>query len=174
MQVEETGNALWRVWVRTVSAEPKYRMDHSIQEKHHFVQIQRPDPMQTLNAVDRLPGILERFSVRWHTRKPCTSSGNRLLRSKSGWAVAALYLLASLLLLVHSAQCRDGFFCGVGAVPMLVPAGFAYLLLLADHVPSPAALQWPVFVPSMLTNAVLYYLLGALLGRLSQGRRTWR
>lgn len=104
-----------------------------------------------------------------HSRRSGSSEG-RMFRSKAGWVLATLYVVVSSLLLVRALQCRDGFFCGITAVPMLVPAGFAYLLLLGDHLPSPAILQWQLVVPTMSTNAVLYYLLGLLLERLAKRR----
>ena len=88
-----------------------------------------------------------------------------MVKSKAGWTLAAIYLIFSLALLYRALHCSDDFFCGIVAIPVLIPAGLIYLLLLADHVSSPAILQWPVIVPSLLTNAALYYLLGRWIGR---------
>lgn len=94
-----------------------------------------------------------------------------MLKSKAGWTLAAIYLAVALLSLARALDCREGFFCGIAAIPMLVPAGIVYLLLLADHLRSPAILQWPLIVPTLLTNAALYYLLGRWIGRIARRRR---
>jgi hypothetical protein len=93
-----------------------------------------------------------------------------MLKSKAGWALAAIYLVVSLALLQRALLCSDGFFCGIVAIPMLIPAGFVYLLLFSDYVTSPAILQWPVIVPTLLTNAAFYYVVGRWIGR-TVGRR---
>jgi len=54
---------------------------------------------------------------------------------------------------------------------MMMPAGFAYLAMFADHLPSPAILQWPLLLVTVLTNLVLYFALGVVLGRWWQARR---
>ena len=95
-----------------------------------------------------------------------------MLRSRAGWALAGLYLAVALLALWRAFTCRDDFFCGIETIPMLVPAGFFYLWLLVDHLPSPALLQWPLIVPTLITNVVLYYLLGRLIGKRVSRRRS--
>lgn len=89
-------------------------------------------------------------------------------RSKAGWILAALYLVVSIAVLYQALTCSDGFFCGIKAIPMLIPAGVAYLLLFVDYLPSPAILQWPLVVPTLATNVVLYYLLGSWLSRVAE------
>jgi hypothetical protein len=91
--------------------------------------------------------------------------------SKPGWALASFYLVVSLALLYQAIHCRDGFFCGIAAIPMLIPAGLVYLMLFSEHLASPAMLQWPLILPTLVTNAMLYYLLGRWVGRLVARRR---
>jgi hypothetical protein len=86
--------------------------------------------------------------------------------SKAGWMLAAIYLVVSLASLYRALHCRDDFFCGIRAIPMLIPAGVPYLLLFANHLDSPAILQWPLIVPTLVTNMVFYYLLGRWIGKL--------
>lgn len=93
------------------------------------------------------------------------------LNSKAGWTLAAIYLVVSLLLLYQALRCRDDFFCGIVAIPMLIPAGVLYLLWFADDLASPAILQWALVVPTLATNAVLFYLLGRWIGRIAGRRR---
>jgi len=88
------------------------------------------------------------------------------IESKAGWILAAIYLAVSLVSLYLALHCRDGFFCGIRAIPMLIPAGVAYLLLLANHLDSPAILQWLLIVPTVVTNVAFYYLLGCCIGRI--------
>jgi hypothetical protein len=93
-----------------------------------------------------------------------------MLNSKAGWMLATIYLVVSLFLLYRALHCRDDFFCGITAIPMLIPAGVAYLLLFSDSLTSPAILQWPLIVPTLLTNAACYYLLGRWIGRIVSRR----
>ena len=93
------------------------------------------------------------------------------MQSKTGWALAVAYLAVSAVALWQALTCRDGFFCGILAIPVLVPAGFVYLLALSDHVQSPAIMQWLVLVPTLITNTALYYGLGHWAGRLWHRRR---
>jgi len=94
------------------------------------------------------------------------------LNSKAGWVFGTSYLVISLLLLYRALHCSDGFFCGIAAFPMLIPAGFGYLLLLSDHLASPPILQWPLIVPTLVTNTAFYYLLGRWIGRIVGGRKS--
>jgi hypothetical protein len=93
-----------------------------------------------------------------------------ILRSKTGIVLAAAYLIATVAMYYAVLTCKDGFFCGIIALPAMLPSGFIYSRLLAGHVSSPAILQWQIVVPVAATNTVLYYLLGwtigAMLGRL--------
>jgi hypothetical protein len=95
----------------------------------------------------------------------------RSLKSKAGWTLATIYLVVSLLALYRALHCSDDFFCGIAAIPMLIPAGVVYLLLFSDYLTSPAILQWPLIVPTLVTNAGLYYLLGRWIGRIARRRR---
>jgi hypothetical protein len=88
------------------------------------------------------------------------------LNSKAGWVLAAIYLVVSLASLFLALHCSEGFFCGVRAIPMLIPAGVPYLSLFANQLESPAILQWPLIVPTLVTNMVFYYLLGRWIGKL--------
>jgi predicted cobalt transporter CbtA len=88
-----------------------------------------------------------------------------------GWMLATIYLVTSLVLLYRALHCRDDFFCGIIAIPMYIPAGIVYLRLFADHVDSPAALQWQIIVPTLVTNAAFYYLLGNCIGWIAGGRK---
>lgn len=91
-----------------------------------------------------------------------------MLKSKAGWMLSKIYLVTSLVLLYGAMHyCRDDFFCGIVAIPMLVPAGVMYLLLFSDYLSSPAIVQWPLIVPTLLTNAAFYYLLGRWIGRIA-------
>ena len=92
------------------------------------------------------------------------------LDSKAGWMLATIYLVISLVLLYRALHCRDDFFCGIIAIPMLIPAGVGYLLLFSNHLASPAILQWPLIVPTLVTNVAFYYWLGRWIGRIA-GRR---
>jgi hypothetical protein len=94
-----------------------------------------------------------------------------MLKSKAGWTLAAIYLIVSLALLYRAMLCSDDFFCGIVAIPTLIPAGVVYLLLFSDYVSSPAILQWPLIVPTLLTNAAFYYLVGRWIGRTVVRRR---
>ena len=62
-------------------------------------------------------------------------------------------------------HCRDDFFCGITAIPVLIPAGVVYLFLFSEYLANPPILQWPLLIPTLMTNAVLYYLIGRLVGR---------
>jgi predicted cobalt transporter CbtA len=95
-------------------------------------------------------------------------------KSKAGWWLAALYLVVATLSLATALSCRSSFFCGFAALPALVPAGFLYLWLLADHVPSPAVLQWQVLVPTVLSNMVFFYAAGQVVAQLRQRMRSRR
>lgn len=94
-----------------------------------------------------------------------------MLKSKAGWTLATIYLIVSLALLYRALVCSDDFFCGIAAIPMLIPAGVVYLLLFSDYLTSPAILQWPLIVPTLLTNAAFYYLVGRWIGRTAGRRR---
>jgi len=91
--------------------------------------------------------------------------------SKAGWMLATIYLVISLVLLYRALHCRDDFFCGIIAIPMLIPAGVGYLLLFSNHLASPAILQWPLIVPTLVTNAVFYYLLGRWISKIVGKRK---
>ena len=93
-----------------------------------------------------------------------------MLKSRAGWTLAVAYVVLSLWLLFRAWRCTDDFLCGAIAWPMLTPAGFVYLWLYGDRLASPAVLQWPLVLPTLLTNAALFYLLGGLLARLWQWR----
>jgi len=97
--------------------------------------------------------------------------GAAIVKSRTGWTLATLYLVVSAICLYATFDCRDGFFCGLRAIPVLIPAGVVYLLVFAKYVASPAIMQWQVLVPAVATNVLVYYLLGRLLGRLWQSRR---
>ena len=81
-------------------------------------------------------------------------------RSRSGLIFAALYLIAATALYFKALTCNDGFFCGIEVLLVFLPAGFIYSGLLDQFVGSPIALQWEVIIPTVVTNAVLYYFLG--------------
>lgn len=89
-----------------------------------------------------------------------------ILKSKAGLTLAAIYLVVSTIILYEALHCRDGFFCGITAIPVLIPAGIVYLLLFSKYLTSPPILQWPLLIPTLGTNALLYYLLGRWIGRL--------
>jgi hypothetical protein len=86
--------------------------------------------------------------------------------ARLGAVFVLVYVLVCAVLLVLAFGCRDGFFCGVYALGVMVPSGFLYLHWLSDSVPSPAILQWQVLLPTILTNVLLYYLLGRLVAGL--------
>jgi hypothetical protein len=94
-----------------------------------------------------------------------------MLNSKVGRVLAAIYLTVSLTLQYRALHCTDDFFCGIAAIPMLIPAGVVYLLLFSDYLASPAMLQWPLIVPTLVTNAAFYYFVGRWLGRTARRRR---
>lgn len=93
------------------------------------------------------------------------------MKSKAGWALATLYLVASAICLHEAVYCRDDFFCAIRSFPMLIPAGVVYLMLYGDRLANPAILQWQLLVPTFATNALIYYLLGRLPGRIWQSQR---
>lgn len=86
-----------------------------------------------------------------------------MLKSRWAWILASTCLAVSLLSLFLAMRCRDDFFCGVRAVPMLVPAGFLFLWLFGELVPGPAILQLPMILATLATNVVIFFLLGRLL-----------
>ena len=88
-----------------------------------------------------------------------------ILKSRVGLALATIYLVVSVALLFAAMHCRDDFFCGITAIPVLIPAGVVYLLLFSEYLANPPILQWPLLIPTLMTNAVLYYLIGRLVGR---------
>jgi hypothetical protein len=90
-----------------------------------------------------------------------------MLNSKSGWILASLYLIVSLILIYVALHCRDDFFCGIAAIPMLIPAGVVYLMLFSDYLASPAILQWPMIMATLVSNLAFYYLLGRWIGKLA-------
>lgn len=95
----------------------------------------------------------------------------RIWRSKIGVAAALLYLLAATAIYFHAlVLCTDDFFCGVEAIPAAAPFGLLFAPLLSNYVPSPPVLQWAVILPTVLCNAVLYYLLGVLVTAVRQRR----
>ena len=103
--------------------------------------------------------------------KPLATFGQRAIwRSRSGLIFATLYLIAAAALYFKALTCNDGFFCGIEVLAVFVPAGLIYSELLDQFVGSPIALQWQVIIPTVVTNAVLYYFLGygvgAALGKL--------
>jgi|GEM_PF-4622124 len=91
-----------------------------------------------------------------------------MLKSKLGYLLASVYLAVALIILIQVIQCQEDFFCGVIAIPLMVPAGFVYLALFSEYLPSPAILQWPLLVATLMTNTVFYYLVGLFLSRLIQ------
>ena len=92
-------------------------------------------------------------------------------KSKAGWTLAAIYLVLSLVLLYRALHCRDDFFCGITAIPMLIPAGLVYLLAFSEYLSSPPPLQWPLIIPTLITNTYIYYLIGRWIGRWASRQR---
>lgn len=112
-------------------------------------------------------------------RHPTTDSVSgpqgRLLRSRTGWAFVALYLVFAAVLFGRASTCT-GWVCDLIALPAAAPVGFLVggvldwldQLFVFPGYSSSGLLRNPWFiVPTVLGNAVLYYGIGTLAGRLA-------
>jgi hypothetical protein len=101
----------------------------------------------------------------------------RLWSSKLGWCLALAYLALALGLFYVAMTC-GGMLCDLAAWPVFVPSGAYYYILyewldqwyLFGYSGSPFRAPWLV-VPSVITNAGLYYLVGYAIGVGFEGLR---
>lgn len=97
----------------------------------------------------------------------------RLPKSKVGWAFVAIYLaLASYL--VYLAFSCVGWVCDIVEFPAAVPVGLLYLALLKwlnpifvfGSITYAPFKNWYFIIPTMVGNSVVFYWLGAGIGKL--------
>jgi hypothetical protein len=93
---------------------------------------------------------------------------NNRWRSKTGWIFVAIYLVAAFFLFRDALTC-GGMLCDLPAIFVFLPAGEVYYVVsnfLFGYDPGPFR-EWRFIIPSVLTNVVLYYFLGRLMGWLT-------
>ncbi len=100
----------------------------------------------------------------------------RIRWSKTGLCLATLYASAAAILF-HNAMTCTGWVCDFVAFPVFLPAGEIYWWPFSgklDYVPDPMR-RWEFVIPAAITNIVIYYGVGSLIGggfrRLFQRRR---
>jgi hypothetical protein len=95
-------------------------------------------------------------------------------RSWGGIILMAAYLVIGCILFYEALTC-SGWLCDLAAMPAIFPLGFPiawitdwinYMYNIPGHVPTFHFRNWYFIVPTMLANAVFYYWLGSLAGRL--------
>jgi hypothetical protein len=95
-------------------------------------------------------------------------------RSLSGVILMAVYLVIGGILFYEALTC-SGWLCDLTALPAVFPVGLPiawitdwinYMYQIPGHVPTFHIRNWYFIVPTMLANAVFYYCLGSLGGRL--------
>jgi hypothetical protein len=107
-----------------------------------------------------------------------------MLRSKTGLAFAVSYLIAAVFFLWDGLTCV-GMLCDLPAFLALLPAGGVYYVVsnfffsydpdpLIGFYPSLSArgapvrfIKWGFIVPSVLTNLILFYCVGHMIGQLA-------
>jgi hypothetical protein len=114
-------------------------------------------------------------------------SGNRIvvakvLRSRTGWAFAAAYLIPAVFFLWDGVTCV-GMLCDLPAFLVLLPTGWAYYMIsnfFFGYAPDPLVgwggvghdlhrfIKWGFIIPSVLMNVILCYCVGYLMGRFSK------
>lgn len=85
----------------------------------------------------------------------------KLWRSRSGWFLAGIYMVAAIILF-HEAMTCTSMFCDLVAMPVFLPAGWIYWLPFSgalNYVADPMR-RWEFVIPVTATNAVIYYFLG--------------
>jgi len=99
-------------------------------------------------------------------------------RSRTGWILVAIYLIAAFFLFWDALTCV-GVDCDLRAWPVFVPAGLAYYAgsnFLLGYAPA-TPIEWRLITPSILTNVILYYFVGYLIGRFAirfRVRKMWQ
>jgi hypothetical protein len=107
-----------------------------------------------------------------------------MLRSKTGGAFAASYLIVAFFFLRDGLTCV-GMLCDLPAFLALIPAGGVYYVasnFLLGYDPDPLIgfypplsaradpvrfIKWGFIIPSVLTNVILVYCVGRLIERLT-------
>lgn len=87
-------------------------------------------------------------------------------RSRSGWTLALLYLVAAIILF-HQAMACMTMFCDSAALPVFLPAGWLYWLPFSgslNYVADPMR-HWQFVIPAAVTNAIVYYFVGLAIGQ---------
>lgn len=104
----------------------------------------------------------------------------RFWSSKLGWCLASAYVALALYLFYVAMTC-GGMFCDLVAWPVFLPSGAYYYILyewldqwyVFGFIGSPIRAPWLV-LPSIITNAGLYYLVGYATGVWFEGARSPR
>jgi hypothetical protein len=89
-------------------------------------------------------------------------------RSTTGWICVAAYLVVAFFLFRDALTCT-GMLCDLPALFVFLPAGEVYYVVsnaLLGYDPAPLT-EWRFILPSVLTNVVLYYFVGRLVGRVT-------
>src|ERR1700690_1481508 len=103
----------------------------------------------------------------------------KMLRSRTGLTFVFVYLMAAVFLIWDALTCV-GMLCDLSGFLVLLPAGWAYYVVsnfFLGYDPDPLVgydmighdphrfIKWGFIIPSVLTNVMIIYFAGYLIGR---------